>query len=78
MGTKFCPNCGSEDVDLEAGGISGTMVCGDCGFRGSMFPERTFLGDESEVEEDEPKKEKSKTVKKVKKESKTKKKGRKK
>jgi transposase-like protein len=40
MGIKFCPNCGSEEIMLAAGGITGGFVCKNCGFSGSIFPEK--------------------------------------
>ena len=52
-GKRFCPNCGSEDVDLMDGGISGNMQCQDCGFFGTLFPERTLLVEDEDLEDDE-------------------------
>lgn len=46
---KFCPRCGSEDVDLVAGGVSGTFMCRNCGFSGAVFPEKEILGREQKV-----------------------------
>ena len=40
---KFCPECGSENVDMVAGGIMGTYVCNDCGYTGA-FPEKPLVG----------------------------------
>ena len=42
---KFCPDCGSEEVMMVAGGITGTWMCKDCGFTG-MFPEKEIIGRE--------------------------------
>jgi len=39
MGIKFCPNCGSREIKLAAGGSIGIYECKKCGFRGSIFPE---------------------------------------
>lgn len=36
---KICPKCGSTEVDLVAGGVTGTYQCRKCGFAGSLFPE---------------------------------------
>ena len=77
MGTRFCPNCGSEDVDLADGGITGKFICNDCGFTGTIFPERTFLGkddDEDEMPVENFEKETKKTGKKASKVKKTEKK----
>jgi ribosomal protein L37AE/L43A len=43
MGIKFCPTCGSEEITMEAGGITGTWRCNKCGFSGSVFPEKELL-----------------------------------
>ncbi len=39
---KFCPNCGSEDVDMIAGGITGGWMCRNCGYSG-IFPEKPII-----------------------------------
>ena len=39
MKRRFCPMCGSEDVRMEAGGVSGIYICNKCKFRGAIFPE---------------------------------------
>ncbi len=43
LGKKFCPKCGSEDVMMVAGGITGTWMCKKCGFSGSIFPEKELI-----------------------------------
>ena len=45
---KFCPQCGSEDIALVAGGIMGTFMCKNCGYNGIM-PEKEVLGREIDV-----------------------------
>ncbi len=45
---KFCPKCKSEDVEMVAGGITGSWVCGNCGFMGTVFPEKEIIGSEGE------------------------------
>lgn len=45
MGTKICPSCGGTDI---AGGLTGSWECADCGYSGTLFPEK---GDDEEVEE---------------------------
>jgi len=35
--TKICPNCGSEEVYMIAGGITGTWMCKKCGYTGPVF-----------------------------------------
>ena len=47
---KFCPECGSENVDMVAGGVMGTYACNDCGFTGA-FPEKPLVGTEEETDE---------------------------
>ena len=39
MRVKFCPNCGSKEIELVAGGNIGMYECKNCGFMGSIFPE---------------------------------------
>ncbi len=48
---KFCPNCGSNDVELVAGGITGSWMCRNCGYLGSIFPEKPILGREGQSKE---------------------------
>lgn len=48
---KFCPNCGSNDVELIAGGITGSWMCRNCGYSGSVFPEKPILGREEQSKE---------------------------
>jgi transcription elongation factor Elf1 len=45
IGKRFCPQCGSESVDMVAGGVTGTWMCNDCGFTG-MFPEKPLIESE--------------------------------
>lgn len=47
LGKKFCPECGSENVDMVAGGVTGSWVCADCGFVGA-FPEKPHEDDNEE------------------------------
>ena len=51
IGKKFCPNCGSENVYMMAGGITGTWMCSNCGYSGSIFPEREIVGKELKLNE---------------------------
>ena len=44
---KFCPQCGSEEVALEAGGVVGKWKCKRCGYVG-VFPERELVDEEPE------------------------------
>lgn len=54
IGKKFCPNCGSEDVDLAGGGVMGIWICRECGYSGSIFPEKPFIGGETrEISEED-------------------------
>ena len=45
---KICPNCGSNEVDMIAGGITGSWMCKECGYSGSVFPEEEILGRKQE------------------------------
>lgn len=45
MGTKICPSCGGTDI---TGGLTGSWECMDCGYNGTLFPEK---GDDEEAEE---------------------------
>ena len=45
---RICPRCGSENVQMVAGGIMGMWMCADCGFSGSVFPEKEIIGGELE------------------------------
>jgi ribosomal protein L37AE/L43A len=49
---KICMNCGSENVRLAAGGITGTWVCMDCGHRGAVL-EKEIIGREVKEKKDE-------------------------
>ncbi len=44
IGKKFCPNCGSEEVVMVAGGITGAWMCKECSYSGSIFPEQPLIG----------------------------------
>ena len=44
LSKKFCPNCGSEEVMMVAGGMTGTWMCKKCGFSGSIFSEKEIVG----------------------------------
>lgn len=46
---KFCPNCGSEEIVMIAGGVTGSWICKNCSYSGSVFPEKEFLGKEQKV-----------------------------
>ncbi len=46
LSIKFCPRCNSEDIQMVAGGIIGTWVCKNCGYSGSIFPEKEIVGSE--------------------------------
>ena len=40
---KFCPKCKSENVVVDGSSIEfsgGAMMCNNCGFRDTNFPER--------------------------------------
>ena len=52
MGIRICPKCGSDNVQMAAGGIIGMWICKNCGFSGSIFPEKPILGSEEEMEGD--------------------------
>ncbi len=44
LGVRICPNCGSEEVMMVAGGITGSWMCKKCGYSGSVFPEKEIVG----------------------------------
>jgi len=46
---KICPNCGSDEVEMIAGGITGSWMCKHCGFSGSIFPEKVIAGGEIDL-----------------------------
>ncbi len=37
MNHRVCPQCGSENIDLEVGYITGKYRCADCGYVGSVI-----------------------------------------
>lgn len=41
---------------MVAGGITGTFMCRDCGFSGSIFPEKPLIGGEGKLKEKKTKK----------------------
>ena len=45
---KFCPKCKSNNVEMASGGVTGSWVCMDCGFMGTIFPEKEIVGSEGE------------------------------
>jgi len=47
LGKKFCPQCDSENVDMVAGGVTGSWICVDCGYVGA-FPEKPHEDDDEE------------------------------
>lgn len=42
LAKKFCPECGSEEVQMVAGGITGGWMCRDCGYTGQC-PEKPLV-----------------------------------
>lgn len=49
MKKKFCPQCGSEDVELIDS--NDKWMCAECGFTGK-FPEHSVTGREDDLDED--------------------------
>lgn len=49
MKIKKCPKCGSYNIVMDIGGITGTWKCKACGYVGSFFLEK-------EIDEEELKK----------------------
>jgi ribosomal protein L37AE/L43A len=47
---RICPNCGSEDVHMAEGGISGKWICKSCGHIGPVL-EKELIGSEQKSEE---------------------------
>ena len=46
LGIRICPRCGSDEVEMIAGGITGSWMCRNCGYCGSVFPEKEIVGKE--------------------------------
>ena len=44
-----CPICQSENLVPWAGGISGEMLCKDCGYHGSFVIEKSVDGGEDKI-----------------------------
>lgn len=65
MSTRFCPNCGSENVDLDE---ENHYLCHDCDYSADLFPEKELIGDVADMqdEDDEEKPVKAKVKKSVK------------
>ena len=53
---KICPNCGSEDVFMIAGGVIGNWMCKKCGYTGAIL-EKEILGREQKTKTNKMKKE---------------------
>jgi len=51
---KFCPNCGSENVEMVAGGITGGWMCRNCGYSGAVLEKEII--DKKLKDKNEPKK----------------------
>ncbi len=49
ISTKFCPQCGGDNIVMVAGGEIGMWKCVDCGFTGSIFPEKAIISREEGV-----------------------------
>jgi ribosomal protein L37AE/L43A len=43
---KFCANCGSEDVHMVSGGITGQWVCKKCGHIGPVLEKEIIESEE--------------------------------
>ena len=37
---KICPKCNSKEIEMVAGGITGTWRCKKCKFTSPIFPEK--------------------------------------
>ncbi len=48
MKVKKCPQCGSLNIVMDIGGITGTWRCKSCGYVGTFFVEKKI--DEKEIE----------------------------
>jgi len=40
MKVRFCPKCQNADLIMVTGGEVGKWRCKNCGFEGSVFPEK--------------------------------------
>jgi ribosomal protein L37AE/L43A len=45
INVRICANCGSEDVQMMAGGVTGQWICKNCGHVGAVL-EKEILGRE--------------------------------
>jgi uncharacterized Zn finger protein len=43
MKVKTCPSCGSSEIELFAGGITGAYRCKKCGYVGSLIVEKELF-----------------------------------
>ena len=43
MKIQLCPRCGSSDIELYAGGQTGTYRCKKCGYMGSLIIEKDII-----------------------------------
>ena len=59
---KICPNCGSEEVYMIAGGMTGAWMCKSCGLIGPVF-EKEIIQSEQKMHSKKSKKEKEKKKK---------------
>ncbi len=53
---KFCPKCGSEEVQMVIGGQMGLWECKKCRYRGSIFPEKELTFEKIKTKEKRKKK----------------------
>jgi len=53
---KFCPKCQNTDLIMVAGGEIGMWECKECGFRGTIFPEKEFDAEKGELNKNKKKK----------------------
>lgn len=54
---QICPVCQSENLTPWAGGLSGEMLCKDCGYHGALIIEKSVDGGEDKISGLGPKKE---------------------
>lgn len=45
MAERFCPVCGSTEIEPYAGFVSASYKCKKCGYVGNFFPEKVKRGE---------------------------------
>lgn len=43
MKASYCPRCHGTNLTSYAGGMTGTVLCKDCGYMGTLIIEKEFF-----------------------------------